>query len=354
MNSAQVLSSTSCSEYGTSIPRASTPCSIFFNQRLGYAERMDEHSSSLGTYGSSDTSGDDVASQISGYSAGYESTVSIASATIASTSRSFPPSPNYNFDVHETPRDSVLERCIRELTSRSSLNLSVDLVGLPSVQKLRGNSGDDENGNQNPIVHTFGVDLSCLPQPDGRDSWTLALGVPSIPRESSEEPSSNPTLSPLAVGQAMDEESATSVETLNRLEENPSREGCQALEPLNWARQYRPATPHDMLPTLHETQPTSFVPPPTNTDLSSTTKIPSRSKNAVKGLIGDIKRLGRKMRDHILKAPGRRVALGEVTSDEGCAEHSVSTWAYTRYLEHGYHPVSWSSDTICEIHCLPA
>ncbi|KAH6917334.1 hypothetical protein BKA70DRAFT_331355 [Coprinopsis sp. MPI-PUGE-AT-0042] len=341
----EILSTSSRSECGMSIPRASTPCSIFFNQRhdMGYGGRTDEHSSSLGTYGSSDTSGDDVASEITEYSATYESTISVASATMASTSRSFPPSLNDNPDVREAPRDArVLERRIRELTSRSSLNLSVDLVGLPSVQKLRGNSGgNDESGNQNLIAPAFGVDLSCLPQPDGRGAWTLALGVSSIPRGSSEEPSSNPTLSPLAVGQGIDDESATSIESHNQVDEPPSHEGCNDLAPLEWARQYRPATPHNMLPTLHETHPTISVPPPTSPARTSMSKTPSRPHHTVKGLIGDIKRLGRKMRDHIFKAPGRRGEFaGRVVSDDGRIEHPANdhSWPLARHLEHGYYP----------------
>jgi hypothetical protein len=265
---------------------------------------------------------------------------------MASTSRSFPSSLDRDVDVDATPRDGVLQRCIRELTSRSSLNLSVDLVGLPSVQKLRGNGGyDDANGNQNPIAPTFGVDLSCLPQPDGRDAWTLGLGLSSIPRESSEEPSSSWTLSPWppAGGQPVDEDSATSVETRERLENNSSHEGLSAPGPHHWARHYRPATPHNMLSTFHGTQSTASVPPVTalNAVPVSLTKAPLHPHQTVKGLIGDIKRLGRKMRDHIFKASGRR---GKDISHDERTEDPASElgWPVAMYLEQGYYPVSCS------------
>lgn len=53
----------------------------------------------------------------------------------------------------------------------STLSLGVDLVGLPSPQLDHG-QGVFLDGDS----HYYGVDLSCLSQPDGSNAWTLTLG----------------------------------------------------------------------------------------------------------------------------------------------------------------------------------
>ncbi|KAF5314186.1 hypothetical protein D9611_006840 [Ephemerocybe angulata] len=56
----------------------------------------------------------------------------------------------------------------------SSLSLDVDLVGLPPPQASgRGVFIDGDNS------HYYGIDLSCLSQPDGTNAWTLSLGAGS-------------------------------------------------------------------------------------------------------------------------------------------------------------------------------
>ncbi|KAJ2931194.1 hypothetical protein H1R20_g5957, partial [Candolleomyces eurysporus] len=68
----------------------------------------------------------------------------------------------------------------------SSLSLDVELVGLPTAnQPERANHGVFLD---NDTSHYFGVDFSCLSQPDGMNAWTLSLGTGSpLPSVSTSE-----------------------------------------------------------------------------------------------------------------------------------------------------------------------
>ncbi|TEB34961.1 hypothetical protein FA13DRAFT_1426160 [Coprinellus micaceus] len=59
----------------------------------------------------------------------------------------------------------------------SSLSLDVDLVGFPEVSEDA--QGVFLDGESDSSLHYYGVDLSCLSQPDGTNAWTLSLGTTS-------------------------------------------------------------------------------------------------------------------------------------------------------------------------------
>lgn len=59
----------------------------------------------------------------------------------------------------------------------SSLSLDVELVGLPEVSN--NGRGIFLDGESDSSMHYYGVDLSCLSQPDGTNAWTLSLGATS-------------------------------------------------------------------------------------------------------------------------------------------------------------------------------
>lgn len=59
----------------------------------------------------------------------------------------------------------------------SSLSLDVELVGLPEVSS--SGRGVFLDGESDSSLHYYGVDLSCLSQPDGTNAWTLSLGATS-------------------------------------------------------------------------------------------------------------------------------------------------------------------------------
>ncbi|KAJ2913409.1 hypothetical protein MD484_g7017, partial [Candolleomyces efflorescens] len=70
----------------------------------------------------------------------------------------------------------------------SSLSLDVELVGLPTPNQPDHESTDHGVFLDNDTSRYFGVDLSCLSQPDGMNAWTLSLGTGSpLPSVSTSE-----------------------------------------------------------------------------------------------------------------------------------------------------------------------
>lgn len=70
----------------------------------------------------------------------------------------------------------------------SSLSLDVELVGLPTPNQPGHEPTDHGVFLDNDTSRYFGVDFSCLSQPDGMNAWTLALGTGSpLPSVSTSE-----------------------------------------------------------------------------------------------------------------------------------------------------------------------
>ena len=78
---------------------------------------------------------------------------------------------------------AVHQRTIGEHTAGdrypSSLSLDLELVGLPPLNRNRATCPERGVFLDGDSRRYFGVDLSCLSQPDGFNAWTLALGAGS-------------------------------------------------------------------------------------------------------------------------------------------------------------------------------
>ncbi|EAU93027.2 hypothetical protein CC1G_06747 [Coprinopsis cinerea okayama7 len=275
-------------------------------------------------------------------STGCNSTVSVASADVASTSRSNLSSFGYSYSVHETSCDAV-ERFIPEYSAtRSSLSLSVDLLGLPSVHRAQDSDERDGRFLDNESLRYFGVDLSYLSQPDGRNSWTLGLGVPPLPRDpsSSDDPSSHSTLSPLAAVSSVENESMTSVGTCHPAEEDATLD-CQPWEPTNGRPPYSMTQSSDRN-SQRFIQAIGVRYAPTNdVGCTPTPKGSSRPRQVFKGILGDVKKLGQRVKDQILKTHSRRPSGVSFSSERPSMTMSATEPLYPPSTEYA----RYSADT---------
>lgn len=82
---------------------------------------------------------------------------------------------NQQHSLRRAPKATSAQRGAAQCPS--SLSLDVELVGLPEV--ARNGRGVFLDGESDSSLHYYGVDLSCLSQPDGTNAWTLSLGTTS-------------------------------------------------------------------------------------------------------------------------------------------------------------------------------
>ncbi|TFK30490.1 hypothetical protein FA15DRAFT_662452 [Coprinopsis marcescibilis] len=207
----------------------------------------------------------------------FTSTVSIASVAVASTSRSNVSSFGRTTPPSTDPR--ATERFVYGFSS--SLSLEVNLLGLPALhQQIGDNEGE---GEDNESLCCFAVDLSCLSQPDGRNSWTLGLGPPSVIHEESEAQIIPEFCTSSAVAGFWKGECAASI----------SSQGETTSDDLPaWLVPFGPTNPGEA-PTSEQC--------PIAEDLPLSQKPASRPRQVIKGLLGDVKRFGKKVKGHLLR-----------------------------------------------------